>query len=261
MKSSLVVGALALGLWVPSVAFAVDPAAHDRALELFQKGREAFKASQFQASIDLIKEAYALEPAPVLLYNLAKAYEGLGDIEHAAATYEQYLDEEKEIPDRAAIEAKLKNFKAAIAEKERLAKERDEARAALEKKERESKAGDPKAKPPADAGKRAPSPVPWAFVGVGAAGLVVGGVLGGLAVGKDDDAKAAPSQKDAADLHESAKGLALGSTVGFIAGGVLTGGGLLWGIIDLATRGPAKPAADAAHVRVGPGFVGVDVAF
>lgn len=233
---------------VPSPALAVDPAAHDRALELFDQGRQAFKASKFQESIDLIKEAYALEPAPVLLYNLAKAYEGLGDLENATATYEKYLAEEKEIPDRAAIEEKVKNFKKTIAEKERLAKERDEALAKLKQKD-----GAPKKDAPTpDVSKRAPSPVPWVFVGVGAAGVIVGGVLGGLAVGKDDDAKAAPSQMDAVDLHESAKGLALGSTVGFIAGGALMGGGLLWGIIDVATRGPAKPAVS---IDVGLGSI------
>lgn len=255
MKSTTLAAALVAALLFPTTAHAVDPATHDRALELVQKGREAFKASQFQASIDLLKEAYALEPAPVLLYNLAKAYEGLGDIEHAAETYEKYLaDEKEEIPDRAAIEAKLKNFKSAIAEKERLAKERDEARAALEKKERDAKDAEKGAPPPTEAGKRPPSPVPWVFVGVGAAGLVAGGVLGGLAVGKDDDAKSAPSQKDAVDLHESAKGLALGSTVGFIAGGALTGGGLLWGIIDIATRGSSKPPV---KVDVGAGSLRV----
>lgn len=234
---------------LPNSSLAVDPAAHDRALELFGKGREAFKASKFQESIDLIKEAYALEPAPVLLYNLAKAYEGLGDLENATATYEKYLAEEKDIPDRAAIEEKVRNFKKALAEKDRLAKERDEALAKLKKKD-----GEKKDEPAPDSPKRPPSPVPWVFVGVGAAGVAVGGVLGGLAVGKDDDAKAAASQKDAVDLHDSAKGLALGSTVGFIAGGVLAGGGLLWGIIDVATRGPAKPAVS---VDVGVGSIGL----
>lgn len=260
MRALVLVGALVLGAATvtPGVAHATDPATHDKALDLFSKGREAYKASRFQESIDLIKQAYALEPAAVLLYNLAKAYEGLGDLEDAAKTYDQYLADEKDVPDRAAIEEKVRNFRKSIAEKERLAKERDEARALLQKKDA------PEA--PKAPARRPPSPVPWVFVGVGTAGLVVGGVLGGLALGKNADADVAPSQRDAAEAHDAATSMALGSTVALVAGGALTGGGLLWGIIDVVTRGPVTEAdadkpKDDVSIRVGPTFVGLDVAF
>src|SRR5687768_16378204 len=54
-----------------------------RARELFKKSDESYRAGRFQEAIDLLSEAFRLDPKPVLLYNIARAYEGLGDTPRA----------------------------------------------------------------------------------------------------------------------------------------------------------------------------------
>lgn len=239
------------------------PAEQKQALELFGKGKEAYKAGRFEDAVKLLEAAYALHPEPVLLYNLARAQEGLGKFPEAIAAYEKYLASEKEIPDRAGIEQKVANLKRTVEEQDRLARERDEA---LKKKEQPGDATSaqstppPKPAPPEE--RPGPSPWPWTIAALGAGGLVAGGVLGGLALGKNDDAEAAASQLDAATLRDEADGLALGSTIAFIAGGVVLAAGASWGIADVVikSKDDSAPAATVS-VRVGPGGVGVVVGF
>jgi hypothetical protein len=72
------------------------------------------------------------------------------------------------------------------------------------------------------------------IAGVGVIGLIVGGVMGGLAIASNDDSLEACRPEDqtqctqeGADLRDDAETQALGSTIGFIAGGVLLAGGVV----------------------------------
>lgn len=88
----------------------------------------------------------------------------------------------------------------------------------------------------------------------GVAGLVVGGVLGGLAMGKVGDSNAGCTKiadgtfqctPDAAKMRDDAKGLSMISTIGFVAGGVLAAGGVvLW--LTAPSSAPAKDEAPPA---------------
>lgn len=92
-------------------------------------------------------------------------------------------------------------------------------------------------------------------IGAGAAGVVglaLGGVFGGLTLGKVGDSdKSCAKQADGtfrcdaagAQLRDDAKGLSTISTIGFIAGGVLAAGGVvLW----LTSPTSSPPASDGA---------------
>lgn len=119
---------------------------------------------------------------------------------------------------------------------------------------------------PADGGK--PSvlkPIGFAVLGVGAAGIIVGGITAGLAAGKHSslvkqcpDGHCAPSlqpklQSDVDGYHT----LSAVSSASFIAGGVLAAGGLI-----LALTAPkAKPQAAWVSPVVGLGYAGVEGAF
>lgn len=93
-------------------------------------------------------------------------------------------------------------------------------------------------------------------LGVGGAGLVVGGVTGVMAMSKNKTANdACPNNggcasQDAVDANSSAKSLATISTVGFIVGGV----GLAAGIVLLATAPSSSPKTGSLHIvpTVGP---------
>jgi len=99
-------------------------------------------------------------------------------------------------------------------------------------------------------------------IGVGAAGIVglaLGGVFGGLTLGKVGDAdKSCTRGADGAfacdaagvKLRDEAKGMATLSTVGLIAGGVLAAGGVVLWLTAPSASSPAKDAA--ARVWIAP---------
>ena len=240
---------------VPGQAHA-DPTPHEQALDLFQRGGEAYRAGKFPEAISLLTKAYDIEHDPTLLYNIARSYENVGDLDHAVATYEQYLREAKDIKDRPAIEEHVAVMKKEIADKAELAKERDDALKKSAKKD------EPPPAPTAPVAKRAPSPAPWIIAVVGVAGLGAGAGLGAVALSKNSSATKASSQLDASNQHDSAKSFALGSTIGFVAGGVITGVGLTWGIIDVATRGPGTTdSKTSVKVTIGPASAGARIDF
>jgi hypothetical protein len=100
----------------------------------------------------------------------------------------------------------------------------------------------------------------WAAVGLGAAGLAVGAVLGAIVLDEESDLEArCPDRRCPPEAHDDAKsfdGKRIGSTVGFIAGGVFAAAGVT--ILLLAPGGPAEVAVQPL---VGPGFVGLRGAF
>lgn len=99
--------------------------------------------------------------------------------------------------------------------------------------------------------------------GVGVGGLIAGGVLGGLAVAKksgiNQHCGAAVGAKDPTacdqtglDAANGTKGLALGSTAGLIAGGVLTAAGA---IVVLTAPRSGKPSTGAQRRWISAGLL------
>lgn len=242
-----------------SVSFAVCAHAGDaeraKALELYEQGKAAYSAGKFSESIALIEEAYALEPAPVLLYNLARAHEAKGALAKAVEAYERYLATEEDVPDRGGIEEKVAVMKRRIEERERLARERDEALKKEHDDELKRRAVVP---PPPE--ESAPSPWPWVVAGIGGAGLVSGAVTGALALSRDNDARVADSQAQTVTLRDEAETLSLASTISFIAGGVILGAGVTWGIVDVTVLG-GEADTPKVTVRAAPGSAHVVLTF
>jgi tetratricopeptide (TPR) repeat protein len=63
-----------------------------RARTLAERGRAAHSAGDYAAAIAAFTQAYAMAPAPALLFNLAQAYRLRGDCDDAALMYRRYLD-------------------------------------------------------------------------------------------------------------------------------------------------------------------------
>lgn len=105
-------------------------------------------------------------------------------------------------------------------------------------------------------------PIGIALAGVGAAGLVLGGVTGGLALAAHDDlAKKCPGgfcQGDQVPALGTYHALGVTSTVGFVAGGVLAAAGV---VLFVTAPRPAAAAAVQVVPYVGLGGAGVRVAF
>jgi hypothetical protein len=104
--------------------------------------------------------------------------------------------------------------------------------------------------------------VGFAALGVGAAGLIVGGVFGGLAMGKHSDLEEAcpggacpPDQQDNLDSYET---FGTVSTVGFIAGGVLAAAGIALVVVSYvggSDSGGDSASAPRFTAEVGPASV------
>jgi tetratricopeptide (TPR) repeat protein len=251
-----------------SAAHAGGKRERDKALALFEKSDRAYKAGKFEDAAKLLREAYALHPEPILLYNLGRAQEGLGDTRGAIDSYEQYLAQAKQIQDRGAIERRIETLKAQLAEEEaragQLAEEeqrRKQAEAQRQKAEAERERAEAE-RQQAEAERLgaeqrarddARSPVDrhgaWITIASGGALLVTATYFGIRASSTHDDAVAAPVQRDALALQQSAQRSATIANVLFVLGGITTAGGLGWKVYEWRSE------SSSAQLQVSPAGV------
>jgi len=98
--------------------------------------------------------------------------------------------------------------------------------------------------------------VGWVLGGVGVVGLGVGAVLGFVAINDNNSAQCNASKQCLAGPLNSARGAALGSDIGLIAGGVLLAGGAA--LVLFGPSGTEHPGPTAAITPVvGPGGGGL----
>ncbi len=199
-------------LLAPRFALADDAADSAHAMQLFHNSADAYKAGHFDDAIALLKQAYALKQEPILLYNLARAYEGVGDLENAVTNYRGYLAASPNADDRGAVEQRIATLDRQIAERDALRKKPEPARPKEE--------------------HRSPSAIPWIIAGVGGAGLIAGGAFGGLSL-SSHSAATSDSQVTAQDDQSRAHTFATVANVCFIAGAVIVVVGVTWGVLDV----------------------------
>jgi tetratricopeptide (TPR) repeat protein len=233
-----------------------DSEARRHALELFHQSAEHYRAGRFVEAADLLTEAYALFPEPLLLLNLARALEGLEDLEGALDAYERYLDASPNAQDRVVVERRMSLLRNAL--EERRAREALEARL---REQREEQADTPAA---AAAAEEAPSehargPGPWILTGTGTALLVTGIVTGVFARDRHADAAAEPVHSVASDLAVQSDRLAASTNALLVIGGVAAAAGVTWGVVR-AVRGRDE-SSPSLEVSVGLGTVALQGTF
>ncbi|HWT86401.1 MAG TPA: TonB-dependent receptor plug domain-containing protein, partial [Myxococcales bacterium] len=118
---------LAAGLALGALLSLSSSAAHaDERTEArghFKKGMGAIAEGHYDAGIEELKQAYDILPHPNVLYNIARAYVDMGDLENAVVYYRKYL--EGAPPDRdevaqivASLEARIRKQQAMLFEAE-----------------------------------------------------------------------------------------------------------------------------------------------
>ena len=242
---------LSLAIAAPLLLTSAAAAAPDmeRAKQLFAEGAELYDKGEYDKALAKFKASYKESGRPELLYNMGRCQEGMGDLQVAIDSYEAYLLGE---PDNAAevkaLVARLKN------------------RIKFRKGKAKPKAPAPKPAPPPPRAR--PLRLPgWILVGVGAAGLVAGGVLGGMAMAKtgevedgyENSTMTYPEYQDAVDQGE---GLELGAIIALAVGGAAAATGATLLILDvMGGEGEASGAwlsppvtADGALVSAGVRF-------
>jgi tetratricopeptide (TPR) repeat protein len=225
-------------------AYAED---RDMALKLFEDSDKAYKAGKFERAAELLREAYGLYPEPLLLYNLGRAQEGLGDTKGAVESYEQYLAESKEIKDRAAIERRIATLKAQIQRQEDEAKRRAEEEERRRREEEERKRNPP---PPIDDRTPLEKYGPWVTMGSGGAVVITGVFFGVRAQSTHDDAVATAIQRDAQELQQSAERSATIANVLFVVGGAAIAGGVAWKVYQWKTGSSSSAQVVATPTSV-----------
>lgn len=93
MVICLALGILFGGVAVPRAAFAQGaPASSDTPDEAKRKGDEAMVALRYQDALEHYQRAYEATKSPALLYNMGRAYEGLGEFPKALDALEEFSD-------------------------------------------------------------------------------------------------------------------------------------------------------------------------
>ncbi|MCB9536172.1 MAG: hypothetical protein H6704_07900 [Myxococcales bacterium] len=171
---SIAFGALLALAPAPALADAPSAADRARAIDRYEAGRSAFLAGDFEAARASFAEAYRLDPSPILVYNLGRASEELGDHVAAVEHYRVYLARDHQATDREEVIAR-------IARLEGLAEPAPSANPALR----------------ADAAAASPEPSLYPYAAV-AGGLGLAGVAAGVYFGLESN-RAAERHRDAQD--------------------------------------------------------------
>ena len=190
-------------------------ASQDDPVRLFDNGAACFREGEFAEALVCFEHAHAQDPDPTLLYNMARAHVGAGELEAAIEDFERYLDARPGADDAGAVKKRIAALREQVAERDR------------------------PPPPPAPTQKPAepssPAITPWIIAGVGLVGVGVGVGFVVLSGGQKNAAIAEPDAFAAADDRDAAgTSLTVGSTA-LIAGSVLVLAGATWGTVDLVT--------------------------
>jgi tetratricopeptide (TPR) repeat protein len=221
-----------------------EPDAKQVALKKFSEADKAYKRGEFENAAKLLRDAYDLYPEPILLYNLARALEGLGDTEGAILNYERFLDSAKTVEDRGAIERRLVTLKEQLAAKEQAAKPKPPEPPVIA----------PPPPPPQPPPHREPTAMPRpssslppvATIVLGGLAIGSGAYIGRLSRNEHDLAVSDPVQLEAQQHQDRARSYATTANITMAVGGAVVLGGLIWEIVVL--RGHARDQ----HVSVVP---------
>lgn len=87
----------------------------DEARALFAAAEIAYSDGRFESALESFQRAYDLSGRPELLYNIGLSAERLRQDERALSAYRSYLEERRETPNRASVEARIRILEQAIA--------------------------------------------------------------------------------------------------------------------------------------------------
>ena len=214
------------------------PAQNSEAEKLSDQAVEAFNDKRYDESIDLFEQAYALNSNPNYLFNIGRVYEEKGDLEQAVVHYQEFVSQAGvDLESREAATERLKVLREALRQLEE-----DKQEETTE----ETTPVEPETDEPPTDRKRGQRIAGYALLGAGGVGLIVGGVLGGVASSTASDADNAEFVDDRLRMRDDARRQARAADAMFITGGVLAAAGL---VLVLTTLGGKKKSTAAVGTR------------
>jgi tetratricopeptide (TPR) repeat protein len=169
-----------------------------RAKKLYHEGDRAYAEGRYEEAAADFEKAYELSQRPLLLFNLANAYERAGHYQKAANALSQYLPHAKP-GERDMVQQRLDNL---TKRAEKRAKERQKAEQAERAEQTEEQAKQRAAAPPPAPEPAPPEPAPpkpepapasppptaaYVLLGAGGAAITAGVVFAVLALGARSD--------------------------------------------------------------------------
>ena len=213
---------------------------------LSEQAVERFNARDFDNAIDLFKQAYALDAKANYLFNIGRVFEEKGDLQSAVDFYQRFVGSESvDLESRQNATERISVLRETLRAMEGDAEPDDPD-------PDPDPVGEPTTTEPTDTGpdrKRVFRIAGYSLMGVGGVALIAGGVFGGLALGKRNDADEEPLVDEALSLRDDAKSQAKVADALFITGGVLATAGL---IFVLTTLGKKDKGAATARTNVSP---------
>jgi tetratricopeptide (TPR) repeat protein len=181
--------------------------------KLASQGAQAYRKGDFTSAIDYFERAYALEPVPNLLYNIAKSYEKQEKYQQAIDHYQKFaVAPEVDSEARQSALDRVDNLRE-IAD----LKEGDGSGAG-------DPSGDGRDRDRESSGQS--KTAAWLTMGGGAALLATGVVFGLSASSAADEVQSGATFEQRQDAQKSGKTSALVADGAFIAGAVVTSLGL-----------------------------------
>lgn len=109
-------GVVKCALAALAVVALAAPAAHaqDSAKDHFNRGVKLYNLGHFQEAIPEFEKAYEIDPAPILLFNIAQSHRQNGNKERALFFYRRYLEQEPNTSKRADVEQRMKELAQAL---------------------------------------------------------------------------------------------------------------------------------------------------
>ena len=246
-----------------------------RAREAYKTGDDHYAAGRYEESVKYFKLAYDLSRLPALLFNIANAYERMGDYEKAADYLRQYLESPK-AENVASVRERIRRLELSAEARKR----EQPPEAAAGAGEPPPASGDPSATTAGAAELTSRSPdaavqrdgsarsrrsraLPYTLLAVGAVGIAGGIAFGVVSKRAGDDAEKLCNDdglctSDAEDELDRQRRFALGSDISFGIGVAAAGAGVL--LLLLRDDGD-QPERSALRVSpsVGTAGVGVDL--
>lgn len=246
------VAALALvGSWMLFVT-----AAHgqgddmSRAREAFARGQELFDNGDYETARVAFQESLDAFPHYRTIFNIALCEEKLGRVAEAVEMYQRYVDWPADVPNREEVAKKVEELR-------QLLPPEPEA-----PPEPPGGTGEPEPETEPDPAPEEPGEEPgpdlivpgWITVGIGAAGMITGGVLLGLAQARANEVQNVEGEEYVPKVHDAMQDEGrtferAGWTVGAIGAAAVAAGVTMLLVSDRAEEQPAEPEIAAG---VGP---------
>lgn len=229
------------------------------ALEHYERGRREYLAGRYREALQELRAALELDPSsPNLVYNVARVYEDLGELDQAIKYYRRYRSL---LPPDA--EAERDKTAKTIRRLEGARDEQTQAQLERMQQERTSQATappDPGDRTGSSSGSGRADLAFWLVASAGVALAAGGGVTGWLALRREKEVNdfvlgEDGSYEEREQLVKEANNLALASDVLIASAGAT----ILTAALLFFTRS-AEPEPEAA-IRVLPGGVGVKLSF